>query len=153
MEALEGALYLARVAEPARRRHAVHFLGLAERAAGAAHGPDQGAAFDRLERERGNLREALAWLIAHGGPGAGVRFVEALRWFWEVRGGAAEGRRQVAALLALPALAAAADPRRRARALAVASHLAHVDHDRAAAAVLAAAGAALAAEAAEGGTR
>ena len=86
--------------EAVGRRHAGYFLGLAGRAAEAMHGPDQGAWFDRLERDRDNLRAALGWVLAHGDARRGHRFVEALRWFWEVRGDAAEGRRQVAALLA-----------------------------------------------------
>ncbi len=79
--------------EAARRRHALHFLGLAERAAGAMHGTHQGAWLERLERERGNLRAALDWAIARGEAGPGARLVVALRWFWEIRGGATEGRR------------------------------------------------------------
>ena len=130
--------------EAVGRRHAGYFLGLAERAAGAMHGPAQGAWLDRLERDRDNLQAALGWVLGHGDARRGLRFVEALRWFWEVRGDAAEGRRQAAALLALPALAAAADPGRRARALAVAAQLAHAEGDNAAAVALGTEGAALA---------
>jgi non-specific serine/threonine protein kinase len=84
----------------ARRDHAAYFLALAERAAQAWEGPAPGAWLDRLEAERDNLREALAWAQeAHATELAG-RLASALHWFWRSRGPVGEGRRWAEELLA-----------------------------------------------------
>src|SRR4029453_12784668 len=115
------------------------------------HGPDQAVWLDQLEHERGNLRVALDWTITHGDAGTGARLAQALRWFWEVRGHVAEARRQVAALLALPAQGQPSE--RQAGMLVVAAPLAFVDGDLAAAATLAADGPALVREAGDARAR
>ena len=98
--------------EAARREHAVHFLALAERAAPAWWGPAPGAWLDRLEAERDNLREALAWAHEEQATELACRLASALHWFWRSRGPVGEGRRWTEALLAgagevAPALRAA----------------------------------------------
>ena len=98
--------------EAARREHAVHFLALAERAAPAWWGPAPGAWLDRLEAERDNLREALAWAHEEHATEFACRLASALHWFWRSRGPVGEGRRWTEALLAgtgevAPALRAA----------------------------------------------
>jgi tetratricopeptide (TPR) repeat protein len=113
--------------EAARRRHATYFLGLAEQAAQAMHGPRQGAWYDRLDAEHANLREAIRRLLNAGDATALVRLAQALRWFWEVRAHAREGCTWLEAALALPGLDAA--PGVRAQGLAVAAHLAQVSRD------------------------
>jgi predicted ATPase/DNA-binding CsgD family transcriptional regulator len=79
--------------EDARREHAGHFLALAERAAPEWAGPAPGAWLDRLETERNNLREALAWAHEQHFIGLACRFAVALHWFWRSRGPVGEGRR------------------------------------------------------------
>ena len=98
--------------EAARREHAVHFLALAERAAPAWCGTGAGAWLDRLEAERDNLREALAWAHEEHATELECRLASALHWFWRSRGPVGEGRRWTEALLAgavevAPALRAA----------------------------------------------
>jgi non-specific serine/threonine protein kinase len=77
--------------EVARRVHALHFLAWAERAAPEWWGPDPGGWLDRLETERDNLREALAWAIDHEEAEIGARLAVALHWLWRVRGPVREG--------------------------------------------------------------
>jgi non-specific serine/threonine protein kinase len=98
--------------EAARREHAEHFLALAERAVPAWWGPAPGAWLNRLEAERDNLREALAWAHESQLPEFECRLASALHWFWRSRGPVGEGRRWTEALLAgaeevAPALRAA----------------------------------------------
>jgi len=119
-------------------RHAATYLALAEAAAPALHGPQQRRWLDRLETEHDNLRAALRCLLDREDPDGAVRLGWALRWFWEVRGHAAEGRRWLAEALAHPGLPAR--PALRARALAVAGKLARAGADREAARPLLAAG-------------
>jgi predicted ATPase/DNA-binding CsgD family transcriptional regulator len=83
----------------ARREHALHFLALAERAAPAWWGPAPGAWLDRLEAERDNLREALAWTRGEHATEFSCRLASALHWFWRSRGPVGEGRRWTEALL------------------------------------------------------
>jgi predicted ATPase/DNA-binding CsgD family transcriptional regulator len=104
-------------------RHAAYYAGLAERAAPALHGPAQREWFDRLERERDNLRAALRWSAetaeaAAGAPeagpataGLGLRLGQALFWFWLIRGPRHEGLPWLRRLLALPETAVPAAAR------------------------------------------
>ena len=84
-----------------RRRHAAHFLGVAERAAPALNqGGDQRRAFDELEREQHNLRAALATMLEHGDIAEMLRLTVALSTFWRYRGLYHEARRWLEAALA-----------------------------------------------------
>jgi predicted ATPase/DNA-binding CsgD family transcriptional regulator len=98
--------------DAARREHAEHFLALAERAVPAWWGPAPGTWLDRLEAERDNLREALAWAREEQAIEFECRLASALHWFWRSRGPVGEGRRWTEELLAgagevAPALRAA----------------------------------------------
>ena len=78
--------------EDTQRRHAAHFLGLAEEAEPKLIGPEEEAWIDRLQREHDNLRTALRWAKEQGDVEAGLRLVGALNWFWWMRGYLGEGR-------------------------------------------------------------
>ncbi len=80
--------------EAARRAHAYYFLALAERANPLLRQRDQRAWFVRLEREHGNLRAALRWLLDQDDPverEAALRLAGALGGFWRLRGYQVEG--------------------------------------------------------------
>jgi predicted ATPase/class 3 adenylate cyclase len=76
-----------------RRRHAEHFLELAERAEPELRENRQTDWLALLERERDNLRTALAWARDCGEAEIELRLATALRFFWHVRGPVAEARR------------------------------------------------------------
>ena len=121
-----------------RRRHTAYYLALAERARPEQHGPAAAAWFDRLEAEHGNLRAALDWCEADaidepardgaagtGGIDVATRIVEAVAWFWMVRGHLREGRERQGRLLARTPDGTPA----RARALLVSSVMARFGGD------------------------
>ena len=109
-----------------RRRHAAHYLALAEAAEPGLAGADQIAWLERLEREHDNLRAALAWATHTGAADAGLRAAGALSRFWWTRGHVDEGRRWMDTLLALPGAAPTAG---RAEALNGAGNLAFLQGD------------------------
>jgi predicted ATPase/DNA-binding SARP family transcriptional activator len=74
--------------DDARRRHAEHFLKLAE----SDPVPEQAAWLVRMDAERDNFREALSWSIQTREASLGLRLAAALWEFWWVRGYLAEGR-------------------------------------------------------------
>jgi predicted ATPase/class 3 adenylate cyclase len=78
-----------------RRRHAAHFLKLAELAEAGLQGSEQAQWLDRLERERGNLRAALDWAVTAEDVDTELRLATALRHFWEARGPIAEALRRL----------------------------------------------------------
>jgi non-specific serine/threonine protein kinase len=112
-----------------RARHARFYLAVAERAGPELHGAEQTIWLERLERDADNLRAALTWEAAQGGPvgvEAGLRFGYALWPFWWIRGDLREGRGWLAHFLR-----AAARERTlvRSRALFAAGRLATLDGD------------------------
>jgi predicted ATPase/class 3 adenylate cyclase len=88
--------------ELVRRRHAEHFLGLAEEAEPHLTGEDQGAWLDRCDQEHANIRAALRWAIETGQAGRAQAAAGALWRFWQQRGHLAEGRRWLEEVLAMP---------------------------------------------------
>jgi non-specific serine/threonine protein kinase len=123
--------------EAVRRRHAEHFLALAEEAEPGLQGPKQGAWLERLEREHDNLWAALGWSLERGaedlGPDLGLRRAGALARFWEVRGHPAEGLRWLERALSR---SAETPESTRAGSLSAAGSLAYVRADYALAATL-----------------
>jgi len=105
-----------------RRRHAHHYLALAEEAEQQLIGPEQVAWLRRLDRELPNLRAALRVLLDGGEASAASRLAAALERFWARRGYPSEGRAWLDAALALDAGASA--ERARAKALVVSGSLA-----------------------------
>jgi predicted ATPase/class 3 adenylate cyclase len=91
--------------EPAgqtRRRHADHYLGLAEAKSGQVFGADQRAALDTLEREHDNVRAAIAFAIADKDAGRAMRLLAATWRFWQMRGYLPEARDRAERILAMP---------------------------------------------------
>jgi predicted ATPase/class 3 adenylate cyclase/DNA-binding NarL/FixJ family response regulator len=102
----EYALEQLRLAGEAPRAHARHrewCVALAERAEPALLGPEQAVWFQRLERELGNVRGALAWSVERREAEPGLRLASALWTFWYVRGYLRESVRWLDALLSLEA--------------------------------------------------
>jgi predicted ATPase len=112
------------------RRHAEHFLALAEETEELAREVDT-VTLERLEREADNLRAALDLLAASGETQLVLRLAAALDDFWGVMGYLGEGRRRLELALAADETPTAA----RAKALNAAADMA-VGHGDAAAARL-----------------
>jgi predicted ATPase len=74
------------------RRHAEHFLGVAETAEPELGGTEQGMSFRRLDDDHENLRAALRWSLDKEDAEIALRLAGALWQFWRRRGDIAEGR-------------------------------------------------------------
>jgi predicted ATPase/serine/threonine protein kinase/DNA-binding CsgD family transcriptional regulator len=86
--------------EMIRDAHAAYYLRLVEQAEPYLYGVEQELWFGRLDREQGNIREALQWLMEQGEKkasrqtmDAALRMSGALWWYWFVRGHLSEGRK------------------------------------------------------------
>ena len=87
---------------PSARRHAEHYLGLAEALALQVFGPDQRSALDGYEREHDNLRAAMAFAVDQADADLAMRLFSAMWRFWQMRGYLPEGRAHADRALALP---------------------------------------------------
>ena len=105
-----------------RRRHAEHWIRVAESASQGLAGPDQAAWTRRFEHDHDNFRAALSWAVRSGEAEVGLRLAVALEHFWRVLGHIREALRWFDELLALPK--AVEDAALRARALTAAGGLA-----------------------------
>jgi predicted ATPase len=74
------------------RRHAEHYLGVAEEGERQLRGLRQSEWSLRLEGELGNLRAALAWSLEQADRTVALRLTGALGDFWSYRGHVSEGR-------------------------------------------------------------
>jgi hypothetical protein len=110
--------------EELRRRHAQHFLALAEEAWPNLQG-SSGAWLERLAREHDNVRAALDRLEASGESELVLRLAGAVSRFWYLRGHLTEGRRRLEDALRAEARPTAA----RAKTLNGASMMAAVGGD------------------------
>ncbi|WP_432246977.1 BTAD domain-containing putative transcriptional regulator [Streptomyces sanyensis] len=72
----------------------------AERESERLRGPDQRCSLERLDAETVNLRRALDLAVARGPAGHAVRLVNALAWYWFMRGRLPEARRSLRTALA-----------------------------------------------------
>jgi predicted ATPase/DNA-binding SARP family transcriptional activator len=105
-----------------RRRHAEHFLALAETAEPELKGEDAAAWLVRLDPELDNFRAALAWAGAAGAAELELRLASALEVLWRLRGHLSEGRRSLEGALSRSGEAPAAV---RAKALNAAAIFVH----------------------------
>jgi predicted ATPase/class 3 adenylate cyclase len=110
-------------ADAVAERQAAAYLDLVEGCAPGLTGTDRKALLDRLDRENGNLRAALAWSIDGGRPDTALRLGSALWRFWQMRGLLSEGTEWLRKILAMPA--AEAHPKERAAALEAAGGVAY----------------------------
>ncbi|WP_247698191.1 BTAD domain-containing putative transcriptional regulator [Streptomyces sp. RK75] len=90
-------------ADDVRHRHARHFTELAEHACELLYGHDQRYWLQRLDAESRNLRSALALEVAES---LGLRLVNALSWYWFLRGRVGEALRHLDQVLARTPVAA-----------------------------------------------
>ncbi|MFD7959336.1 BTAD domain-containing putative transcriptional regulator [Streptomyces zaomyceticus] len=92
--------------EAVQERHLTHYLRLAEEAGPALRGPDQRRRLARLDAETANLRAALDRALSAPGTGqnagAALRIVDALAWYWIMRGRLGEALRSATAALRPP---------------------------------------------------
>lgn len=111
------------------RRHALHYLALAESAEPHLVRTGHQAWFQRLDAERGNLRRGMAWALDRQETILALRYAVALWRYWRQLGEYTEGRRWSDAALAVPGHA---PPSMRAKALCAAAALAwpQADHAR-----------------------
>ena len=112
-----------------RERHAGYYQALAEEAEPELKGAGQVAWVEQLERERDNLRAAMAWLLGRGELERAARLGWALWLFWGIRAHFAEGRRWMEQ--ALSANGSVMSAAARAKALFVAGMMANYQGDHA----------------------
>ena len=112
-----------------RRRHAQHYLALAEGAASRLFGPDQRALLDTLETEHDNLRAAIVFAIDGNEAELALRLLAAGWRFWQMRGYLPEARERAERILAMPD--AERHPEARLRALDAAGGIAYWQGDMA----------------------
>lgn len=74
-----------------RDRHAEFFLAMAEESDSEILHVEQNVWADRLERDRYNLRAALAWLHESGRAQDAMAMAGALRWFWVIKREVSDG--------------------------------------------------------------
>jgi tetratricopeptide (TPR) repeat protein len=116
--------------EATRRRHAAHYLTLAETAEPYLTGVEQETWLGQLQAEYDNLRVAIQWTLGRGDRETAARLGAALLRFWQINGQIDEGRAWLERMLDDPS---ALSPPTQARALRGAGMMAwyHGDHEQA----------------------
>ncbi|GAA0925045.1 BTAD domain-containing putative transcriptional regulator [Nonomuraea longicatena] len=84
-----------------RRRHTRHYLELAERAEPLLRGPAQFETTRRLDEAAANLRLALDGAVRERAAEFALRLVDALAWYWFLRGRWSEALRSMDCVLAI----------------------------------------------------
>ncbi|MGV9314532.1 BTAD domain-containing putative transcriptional regulator [Streptomyces sp. NPDC003691] len=79
---------------------------LAERESALLRGPEQRRCLERLDAETVNLRRAIGLAVSGGDTGHALRLVNALAWYWFLRGRLTEARKWFQSALAVPGEAA-----------------------------------------------
>jgi predicted ATPase/DNA-binding SARP family transcriptional activator len=111
-----------------RRRHARHFLALAEEAEPRLKSEEAPVWLARLEREHDNLRSALVWTRGRGASELELGLAIALADFWRLRGHVSEGRTWLESALSR---SSEVPPALRATALNLSAVMAHRQGDHA----------------------
>ncbi|MFI1017214.1 AfsR/SARP family transcriptional regulator [Streptomyces sp. NPDC020965] len=94
-----------------RHRHRRHRINLAERAAPRLRGREQRRWLRLLDKETPELRAALDSAVRDGDVSGALRLVDALGWYWYLRGRLGEARRSLdVALAAVPGADPGAGP-------------------------------------------
>jgi predicted ATPase/DNA-binding XRE family transcriptional regulator len=88
---------------------ACYCIGEASRAAKGLMGPSQVEWLDRVRSDLESYRTTLAWLIERGRAAEAADIAWQLKYFWLIRGHAAEGLQWYEQILKLPSLPAAAE--------------------------------------------
>ncbi|MFC9970429.1 BTAD domain-containing putative transcriptional regulator [Spirillospora sp. NPDC127200] len=78
-----------------------HYTELAEHADDRLRGPDQRRCLEHLDAETVNLRRALDLAVTGNDAGHALRLVNALAWYWFLRGRLTEARRSIQTALAV----------------------------------------------------
>lgn len=110
------------------RRHAEYYAQLAERNAAKLRGHGQDEALRILDNESGNLRVALANAVRDKDTSLALRLVNAVAWYWFLRGRHHEARRWLTQALQLATPADEAAQRARATALTWRAAVAFTDY-------------------------
>jgi len=118
-----AALLAENDAEAIERRHAEHFLALAEGAEPELTGDRQGSFLDALAAEHDNLRAALDRSARRGWLEVALRLGAALWRFWQMRGHLREGVGRMETILSLPSVTE--HPREQIRAVWAAGSLSY----------------------------
>ncbi|WP_283135081.1 BTAD domain-containing putative transcriptional regulator [Rhizohabitans arisaemae] len=84
-----------------RTRFTRYHTGLAERADSKLRGPEQRRWLSRMDAETVNLRRALDIMVHGGETEPALRLVNAMAWYWMLRGKLTEARRSLRAALSL----------------------------------------------------
>jgi len=82
-----------------RLRHSEYHAQLAERALPQLRGPGQRRWLASLDTDSGNFRAALDVAVQHGAGDVALRMVNAMAWYWYLRGRLGEARRALAVAL------------------------------------------------------
>jgi predicted ATPase len=125
-----GRLEVSGEADEVRRRHAEHFLSIADRI-GEDVRTEPDVDWLALEREHENFRAALSWLAAQGEEEALAQLTVGLAGFWDARGHFAESKKWCDTALALASrLPPALEARVRLHATYLDLHLAELERAR-----------------------
>ncbi|MFE2866616.1 BTAD domain-containing putative transcriptional regulator [Embleya sp. NPDC059259] len=89
-------------AEETGTRHARWFTRFAEEADARLRGPEQIETINRLAAEHDNLAVVLRYAVDHADADLAIRLVEALSWFWAMRGNHGEAHAWGREALAVP---------------------------------------------------
>jgi predicted ATPase/DNA-binding SARP family transcriptional activator len=84
-----------------RQRHDAYYTKLAERAAARLYGHAQRQWLERLDRETPNIRRALEGAVGDRQPDRALRAVNAMAWYWLLRGRLREALRSLDMALAI----------------------------------------------------